>query len=444
MSTAVAPSPSTFATLLRLSKFASYDPAIGQVYTSVGGHAHRGDWGLKRPISLRGRGPKATLQAIDTRYQQTEWKHARKDAEWVMKWNEMGSRPNVTVLSTWSRRTQGYRTDTPPAWHMDSDFAQKKATWSDEGMSAREHALGIELAEALSREGMVPDIALMTEPQFKNFLRRVRELRSEFPDFLKEQKNAPEPQSNASLSRRAHPSHERTDAFSMLFLRFLAKKEIASRLHSTPIRPLPHPVAGLSYSRLPEMQNILLTAPLKGRRLHITPNTRDQRHGINVGVGGWVGTEEMAPQRGKEPPSTSMTDYGKYRELRKNTDAGKSIFRTYASTLLHAPQTVGRAPDNLSEMSLRMEFVSWEGANVYRSNPYRPGSREYVADDGKRSTPAPKPAPTDASNPRHSMTNPPPPKPKAVKKTDQISPILDKLKHMISNNKVDPDEPLYP
>ena len=32
--------PSPFGALLRRSKFASYDPKIGQVYTSHGGHAH--------------------------------------------------------------------------------------------------------------------------------------------------------------------------------------------------------------------------------------------------------------------------------------------------------------------------------------------------------------------------------------------------------------------
>ena len=93
--------PSQFAALLRRSKFASYDPRISQVYTSHGGHAHRGDWGLKRPLAIRKREAFITIKAVDSHVQQTEWYGAEQKVRWVRSIQELGPVPIVNYQGTW-------------------------------------------------------------------------------------------------------------------------------------------------------------------------------------------------------------------------------------------------------------------------------------------------------------------------------------------------------
>ncbi|KAH9981391.1 hypothetical protein BGW80DRAFT_1454278 [Lactifluus volemus] len=101
------PSPSPFATLLRRSKFASYDPTIGQVYTTHHGNAHRGNWGFKRPLALRKRDKFISVQAIDSREQQTEWTPRESEARFIRRWEEVATEPSVR--DAWERHYMNSR-----------------------------------------------------------------------------------------------------------------------------------------------------------------------------------------------------------------------------------------------------------------------------------------------------------------------------------------------
>ncbi|EIM89761.1 uncharacterized protein STEHIDRAFT_137435 [Stereum hirsutum FP-91666 SS1] len=97
--------PSPFASLLRRSRFTSHDPLISQIYTTHGGHASRGDWGLKRPLALRKDGKYITLQSTDSRHQVTEWQGARQPWHWIRRWEELGAEAEVS--SKWGEGGQG-------------------------------------------------------------------------------------------------------------------------------------------------------------------------------------------------------------------------------------------------------------------------------------------------------------------------------------------------
>ena len=98
MSQGVVAGPSPFGALLRRSKFATYDPKIGQVYASYGGHAHRGDWGIKRPLAKQRRGFYAKISAIDTNYEHTDWKGAHKEVRMMKTMEELNSVPRISEI----------------------------------------------------------------------------------------------------------------------------------------------------------------------------------------------------------------------------------------------------------------------------------------------------------------------------------------------------------
>ncbi len=89
------PSPSPFASLLRRSKFASYDPTIGQVYTTYDGNAYRGNWGFKRPLALRKRNKFISVKAVDSPEQQTEWSPRESEARFIKRWEEVATEPSI-------------------------------------------------------------------------------------------------------------------------------------------------------------------------------------------------------------------------------------------------------------------------------------------------------------------------------------------------------------
>jgi Mitochondrial ribosomal protein subunit len=149
----------SFPTLLRHSKFASFDSAIAQVYTTHGGNTHRGHWGLKRPIPLRTRNPFITVEAIDTKYQQTEWSNALQKTRFIRRWNELG----VDVTRTRSA-------DTP--WLADSGFSSKDSIAKSGYLESM-------------RAAAIPNLAAMTTKEFTHYIEKLRSLRPQFKQYLR-------------------------------------------------------------------------------------------------------------------------------------------------------------------------------------------------------------------------------------------------------------------
>jgi len=104
------PPASPFALLLRRSRFASYDPAIRQTYSAPPASAHRGQWGLKRPIALRRRNAFISLTNFETRAQQTEWNNAESQVRFIRRFEEMGTLPVAVVGTPWYKALGKART----------------------------------------------------------------------------------------------------------------------------------------------------------------------------------------------------------------------------------------------------------------------------------------------------------------------------------------------
>ncbi|CEP11324.1 hypothetical protein [Parasitella parasitica] len=79
---------STFASLLRNSRLASYDRTISQVYTTPSKHKHIGDWGLKRNLPTVIRTRYATIEALDTAEHQTPWQSGNSKVLFLKRWKE--------------------------------------------------------------------------------------------------------------------------------------------------------------------------------------------------------------------------------------------------------------------------------------------------------------------------------------------------------------------
>jgi len=369
------PTPSTFATLLRRSKFASFDPQIGQVYATHGGYAHRGDYGLKRPLSLRRRDGRITVRSIDTRHQQTEWRSAYLDAKFMQKQQETGS--SVTLHdavdswrgSSWARSLGPSASGSGP-WHVYSEYAMGP---SREGEGAEEARGREEARLAAETAGMevMPYLRAMTESQFNSYAKRARKLHPAHQQYVQQLgQRRTQTETASNRTRRLNEGN---------YARFLVKEhsQKSSNPSSTFIRPLPHANAGLEYTHAPTAQQYFFTKPLPGRRLTVDKGYRLRTNMQVIGMGGWIGHEFL-----KTNESASVTDFGSADgHPRTNREAGKAKFRLTDQRLVDPPKVVDQAPQTIQNAQLSrliMTHEDWEERRN-RPNPHAPGSRAYVA-----------------------------------------------------------------
>ncbi|KAF8517511.1 mitochondrial ribosomal protein subunit-domain-containing protein [Hysterangium stoloniferum] len=393
----MSPPPSPFAALLRRSKFASFDPFIGQVYTTHGGYAHRGNWGLKRPLPNRRRTGFITVRSVDSPEQQTEWSSAEASARWMKRWQEQGKSLKSLELGAWYFVAKKF---TPP----DSEF----------------NGAGASTLEPSVEEGSVhdlPDAISMRERQFKKYLERVRALRPEFKKFLHQY----------ALSAQEEPSHrtrppklpsERAGGRDTLKLTgsgavdMYASAAIGNEVHarrfltwmrarelyapqSTALARQPHHFAGLEYTRISDLQAQYLHRPVRGRDVMQNHAAYDRgRDTLSpkvhyVAAGGVVGTMPLDAAGNLVP-----TDYGTQETPRRHREHGVGHFRMTRALLADPPTVVGRAPEGIAHTERavkgaaqgtakthvkRIEFWPVTHENANRSNPYPLGSRAYIA-----------------------------------------------------------------
>ncbi|KAH9843137.1 mitochondrial ribosomal protein subunit-domain-containing protein [Rhodofomes roseus] len=375
------PAPSQFAALLRQSRFASYDPSIGQVYTSFGGHAQRGNWGLKRPLPLRRRKGNVTVQAIDSTAQQTEWKGGERQTRWIQMWEEVGLTPRLAD-GPWRERLG------PTAeirWDVDSEFglATKPPVQTKPSMVSRpsvhqqkkykEDEEEEELSEA------IPNVYAMTDRAFERYLKKLREMRPAFLNWLDEQARAAKEQGysiprveRGSLWR--HRQAAETDKYK-LFLMSRAFKEYSSH-DSRVIEQQPQLYGGLVYARTSMLQSKILAEPQPGRILERL-----------LGQGGHAGGDYVASFAGMTPHLHKALAENKdpinWRSLGAAPDApdamrGATTFRVAQTQLFAAPATVRLNPAGLDGVGMSMDVYVPPDTEHGKQNPYPPGSREYV------------------------------------------------------------------
>lgn len=362
--------PSTFATLLRKSKFASYDPHISQVYTTSKSHGHRGDWGIKRPIVAK-RGH-ISIQNVDTIYQQTEWTKASTTAQFMKTFPEM-SRPLVRTPGSWTKSLNTLNVGAD--WDVDSDFVRKAepvvvaspdvTTSESTGLSEAQGKAGSSgRAKSKRRDVFRPasirNPSAMRAKPFESYIRKLQNESPSFSNYLEEKRLASGKDARPEVDYDVSDQHKR----------YISRKneEEISKLTSTEIRPNPHPYAGLTYGHPSELELFYSSSTLPGRIVESAYSD------LLVDVGGFIGTVTHNKSDG-----LGVTDLGTQDGVRKDRESGHGVFRSEKVALADAPKVVGSKPEGLSDAELNISFRGCKTLMQSRQNPHRPGSREYIA-----------------------------------------------------------------
>ncbi|CCL99631.1 uncharacterized protein FIBRA_01651 [Fibroporia radiculosa] len=381
--------PSQFAALLRQSKFASFDPHIGQVYVSYGGHAHRGNWGLKRSLPLRRRRAAVTVKTVDSRQQQTEWKSAEPQDRWIKMWDEVGVTPRVDAGS-WMMKLG------PLAglqWETDSEFAQGTRGMQDiDGMEK----------ELRKKSKAVPNINAMSKTERTRYMEELREARPEFRQYFRVQqrmrergKDTDEAAVEAEVEAEPEDAHpislweqsENPNHFQEFLERRAAKKYNALNAHI--IEQRPQRFGGLVYARSSQLQSLFLSPPRAGRVL------QDQGSNSRPGsrLGGRTADEDMVASFAGMTSSLNKNNRGLAMPVdwnllsstgERNPQASITDFRLAQAELVGAPETVAKHPTGIKSVHMRTEVEHCSAGDgvLAQANPHQPGSREYIAHEG--------------------------------------------------------------
>jgi hypothetical protein len=338
---------SPFATLLRNSKFATFDPAIAQVYTSYGGDAHRGQFGFKRPLPLRRRRAFLVADAVDSPSQQSEWTPAEDRVRFIRRWDELRVDAHVT----------GSRLQNSGEWHVDSEFAPAR----------------IEEASSTMRGGWttaVPNIYAMTDQEFASYLNKLRKLRPEFQEFVRTAlENHP--------TRRGKPLHELAQTRDVDYHKhFIAAKSVETFNSNNPktVEPVPHRTGGLSYSHPSPLETFFTTRAQPGIVVQEPMHTRPMRRRDNAQMASFAGLNASIRVResGGKIPVFTLRD-GIVHDQIADSIAQMRLLRP--PMLLTVPRVVGREKDGIEGASMKVEVTA--AADFMRPNPYMPGSKQY-------------------------------------------------------------------
>lgn len=367
------PAPGSFAAILKQSKFATYHPSIGQVYTVFGGHAQRGDWGLKRALPERKRHRRLKISAIDTREQQSWFDSGEPDARTVARWDEIGTRVNVAYNhGRW--REQGFTKLAARAIpNIDSEFggfAVPKSGHIDPALGLRYDF----------NSKVFPNIYKMSDSGFDKYLKKVEGRRSEFRTHVQRVHDHQRPAKGGpvSLYYYRHKSHESFGRTGNDFLELLAEDEITKR-GSRILQAVPHPNGGLSYTSPSYLQTRLTTPPIKS---HVILAQRSTALAVVGSITAKV------PPGWKDNKEILEVDY-----RRSDPQRGTYNMRVIDAHLRDPPQVVGRQNlrgESTMKMDVSVHPIDSDAMDHERANPYPPGSVLYCFSESGRAISVPK------------------------------------------------------
>ncbi|KAF9053221.1 hypothetical protein BJ165DRAFT_1331103, partial [Panaeolus papilionaceus] len=301
----VIPAASPFASLLRQSKFAAFDPTIRQAYGAPASHIHRGNYGLKRNINVRNKPEYITLKNYEEHAQYIEWTGAEGQVRFVKRVEEANVKPSLVPNTPWYTGLGPVAVSS--ASGIDSEFCPGEGAAI--GMSSTQQSKPLEPVSpsapptltlenfssklgqrgrgeygsrpsaqyAESRDGDAftqPNILAMSPRVFNRYLEKLRDLRPDFIAYLEKQirlrraQNArrdglPEPDPNSPIEVAELAAEGINANLHMMFLgkhseaQFHAgssEQSSSSAPTSThpnapqPIRQQPHKFGGLMYS----------------------------------------------------------------------------------------------------------------------------------------------------------------------------------------------------
>lgn len=372
---AASPPSTSFAALLKRSKFATFQPSIAQVYTTYEGNAFRGDWGLKRPLSVRKRKATLLVQAVDTREQQTEFRSGEPEANMRKRWQETGSDVNPSTENTqWQTQIVGRSkmgTISSATHEIDSEFSDYKAPVHPDA-GAVSPALRVKVPPSIES---VPNFSQMTRRQFEKHLESIRSIRSSFKQSVNEVQQIRRKSLEAS-------GKEPREHFGSLFHMgaspahgIYAKDYIAhmhGQMHGDPtsktLEPFPHRNGGLAYTQSNPFQTNLMYDAIPAR----VTNRSQLMSRFSSSTVAMAGIAAELKHSNKE--FTEMIDWE-----RKNVSQGSLAVRVQESALMDAPEVVSKGvkpPRGLQPMRLKLEVASVRDSSL-QTNPYRPGSLQY-------------------------------------------------------------------
>lgn len=338
---------SPFAQLFKQSKFASFDRHIGQVYTTHGGDAHRGDWGFKRPLSVRRRGAYITVKNVDTTEYQTEWSSAESQAFWMKNWDELQIAPQLpdygTLQSTEQTRDHIQESDYLPN-------QQDPSIW---------------------RRPYVPNLESMTRDEFKKYLAQIRVHRNKF--YKVTQAN------QASRGRAASSFYQLSNSYPTSWDDHYAH-HLSNERRTNPrcreMEHLPHRNGGLSFANYTPLQTFLMTKERKGRLAEEYIGKDNKMLFYVASFGGMAGIVQKhnagvaQPMVWNDPQRT-----------------GETMLRLQTAVVHRQPIVVGRVRQGLKATKMDVELKVWDGQSHSRSNPHPPGSRQYITAEPPGFTP---------------------------------------------------------
>ncbi|KIP08731.1 hypothetical protein PHLGIDRAFT_126808 [Phlebiopsis gigantea 11061_1 CR5-6] len=363
---ATASPASQFSVLLRRSKFASYDTTIGQVYTSHGGHLHRGNWGFKRPLPIRRRGAYIMVNSVDSKEEQTEWKAASREGRFMKMWDEVAVRPDLdTQHGSWAEKL-GARAQL--GWSIDTEFIDAaEATAEADVTSQAKSAIHGPVSTA------VPNIYAMSEKEFDQYIAQLRKSRPAYLSFLRElaaRKAQANPADPAGEFSSAWDSSFKPTKDHRLFLGSKAYNTYNST-ESRSIEQQPQHFGGLVYSHTSALQSHLLRKP-KPAHVTISSSPAVSFAGLHADVANSSGVVNSA------------IDFNKIANNERNPTEGVGMFKFKNITFTQAPEVVSKKPQNLFSTSMRGVVVPDGASEMERSNTHWPGSPAYVGHNARK------------------------------------------------------------
>lgn len=351
-------SATSFPSLLRRSKFATYDPLISRIYTSPSHSSKRGDWGFKYSLppstSARPRPKYLKVDKLVGEVRGGEYNSGEKEARFVERWGDgrfgwVSSSSNRSKQPEDNYRQQhGVKDGSYAGLFKNSNKVNKDDFIAlDETMENGGSGSGSNVPPPK----FMPDIEIMSERQFEAYLDQVREYRSSSNRF----KSSMDLATNSTQRINQTITAELADQTGAELASYSSQRMIAQ----------PHHLGGLAYSKMTN-KTVRDSSPLlalPGRIIDITNNSEDRARrassrnddGFVAGIGGItakVDTQDMA--------NLDETDF-----TREDRNRGSKLFRIREAKLIALPKVVANHKTANLKIQLPDDFaVSARGGRV--------------------------------------------------------------------------------
>lgn len=287
MSASSGASASSYASLLRRSKLASYNPHIDQVYTANSANRARANYGLKRPLpalspAAGARSPFVRVTDLDSPERRTSYRRATREQQYTKKWLEVDSGIASEALIDRSGLGYGYGGSSGTA-----GLVHRK--WDRLPVQSRFLAPGtpgaVQSVDQVAQQPPVPTLPnffALSPADFERFLASLGDRRADFRAFVLAEANKLAEQTGGATGNLNDAdfdlyAHAQRNPLELLRLveRFLRRPAATGASNSAPL-PQVHPTLALQYATPTPLESAL-AAPLPGRLLGPAPDGSSSR-----------------------------------------------------------------------------------------------------------------------------------------------------------------------